>query len=383
MGFHGGDVRRARTLFHCARHGLSTAYRTVYRHDVPFDLAEAFREQAGWCDELGSPFTAALCRRAAVDVDGGGWVATLLHRDGWTRADAVALRFTGALHAAALTGRAPALAACYPPGRADWDVEEVFAAATAAHAEDPAWFERFVESPPQTNETRRAIALLPGFLAAANDGGPLHVLEVGASAGLNTNWDRFAYRADGWSWGATDDDAPRIDTDWHGPTPSLPPVTVASRAACDLAPLAVGDPAQRDRLRAYVWADQPERLARLDRAIALALRHGTQVDRASADEWLARRLAGPLPDGVTVVYHSIAWQYFPAEVARRARAAIEDAGARATPARRLVWLRFEHDLVFAGEGSGFSVDLVAWPGGAHRRVARADPHVRWVAPADP
>jgi hypothetical protein len=72
---------------HCST-DLSTAFRTVYRHGMAFDLAAAFREQAGWCDELGSPFTAALCRRAAVDVEGGGWVATLLHRDGWTRAEA-------------------------------------------------------------------------------------------------------------------------------------------------------------------------------------------------------------------------------------------------------------------------------------------------------
>ncbi len=377
MGFTEGTFG---ALAHCSI-GLSTAFRTMYRHGMAFDLAQAFREQAGWCDELGSPFTAALCRRAAIDAAGGGWVATLLHRDGWTRADAVALRFTGALHAAALSGRAPALAACYPPGRADWDVDEVFAAATAAHAEDPAWFERFVASPPQTNETRRTIALLPGFLAAARDGGPLHVLEVGASAGLNTNWDRFAYRTAAWTWGAGDDDAPRIDTDWRGPAPPAPSLTVASRAACDLAPLDIRDGAQRDRLRAYVWADQPERLARLDRAIALALRHDTRVERASADEWLARRLGGALSDGVTVVYHSIAWQYFPAETARRARAAIEDAGARATPARRLVWLRFEHDRVFANEGDGFAVDLLAWPGGAHRHVARADPHARWVEPA--
>lgn len=351
---------------------------------MPIDLAVAFREQAGWCDELGSPFTAALCRRAAVDVDGGGWVATLLHRnEPWTRADAVALRFTGALHAAALTGRAPALAATFPPRRADWNVDDVFAAATAAHAEDPAWFERFVASPPQTNETRRAIALLPGFLAAARDGGgPLHALEVGASAGLNANWDRFAYRTDAWAWGADDAEAPRIDTDWRGPAPALAPLTVASRAACDLAPLDVRDPTQRDRLRAYVWADQPERLARLDRAVALALRHDTRVERASADAWLAARLAEPLPEGVTVVYHSIAWQYFPADVAARAQAAIEDAGTRATPARRLVWVRFEHDRVFADEGAGFTVDLRAWPGDVHRRVARADPHVRWVEPLD-
>jgi hypothetical protein len=358
---------------------------------MSFDLAEAFREQAMWCDALDSPFTGAILRRAADDVAAGGWVADLLARDGWTKADAVPLRWTGALHAAVLTGRAPALAALYPPAATGCDADAVFAAATDAYAADPAWFAAFVTSPPQTNETRRAIALLPGFLAAAHDGGPLHLLEVGASAGLNQNWDRFAYRTERWSWGSTATEAPLIDTEWNGPAPALAtPIAVASRAACDRAPLDVRDPEARARLRAYVWADQAARLERFDRAVALALRHGAHVDRESVDVWLARRLEGPLPEGVTVVYHSIAWQYFAPDVSARARAAIEAAGARATPSRRLAWLRFEVDPVFAAERGHvpspdpslelvrFSVDLVTWPGGRRQHIARADPHARWV-----
>lgn len=357
---------------------------------MSFDLAAAFREQALYCDALDSPFTGAILRRAADDVDAGGWVAALLHRDGWTRADAVPLRWAGALHAAALTGRAPALAALYPPACRQWDADAVFAAATAAYAADPAWFAAFVTSPPQTNETRRTICLLPGFLAAAAGGGPLHCLEVGASAGLNTNWDRFAYRTASWSWGSTAADAPRIDTDWSGPTPPVAtPVVVASRAACDRQPLDVRDPDARARLRAYVWPDQAARLERFDRAVAVALRHGTHLERDDADVWLTRRLGGPLPQGVTVVYHSVAWQYFAADAAARARAAIEDAGSRATSTRRLAWVRFELDSVFpadrrhelgdaTADAVRFSVDMLSWPGGTHRHVARVDPHGRWV-----
>lgn len=358
---------------------------------MTFDLAASFREQAMWCDALDSPFTAALLRRGADDVDAGGWVARLLARDDWTRADAVALRWAGALHAAVQTGRAPALAALYPPQAPGCDADAVFAAATEAYATDPAWFAAFVASPPQTNETRRTIALLPGFLAAAHDGGPLHLLEVGASAGLNTNWDRFAYRTARWSWGSTAPDAPLIDTEWNGPAPALAtPIAVASRAACDRQPLDVRDPEARQRLRAYVWPDQRARLERFDRAVALALRYGAPVEQADADVWLARRLEGPLPEGVTVVYHSVAWQYFAADASARARAAIEAAGARATPTRRLAWLRFEVDPVFpgdrghvAGSDAGvelvrFSVDLLSWPGGTRTHIARADPHGRWV-----
>src|SRR5829696_4036591 len=44
----------------------------------------------------------------------------------------------------------------------------------------------------QTNETGRCSGLLPAFAAVA-DGRPLALIEVGASAGLNLRWDRYAY----------------------------------------------------------------------------------------------------------------------------------------------------------------------------------------------
>ena len=65
-----------------------------------------FREQAGFCTAYGSPFTGALCERFAEDVEAGGPVAALV--EGWSsnpRADVVALRLAGALHAAVLTLR--------------------------------------------------------------------------------------------------------------------------------------------------------------------------------------------------------------------------------------------------------------------------------------
>ena len=44
----------------------------------------------------------------------------------------------------------------------------------------------------QTNETARCAGLLPGFAAVAG-GRPLALIEIGASAGLNLLWDRYAY----------------------------------------------------------------------------------------------------------------------------------------------------------------------------------------------
>ncbi len=344
---------------------------------MSFDHVRGFLKQAEWCDRLGSPFTAGLLRRAAHSFED---VAALFawKRD-WSTGDASALRLAGALHAAVLTERAPALAALYPPAAADFDA--IWGEARRAIARDPDWFEGFTREAPQTNETRRAMAFLPVF-ADLSAHGPLHMLEVGASAGLNLNWDRFSYKAQDWSWGSADPAAPRIDTDWRGAPPRLPArIDVAARAGCDIHPLDPRDPAQRLRLKSYIWPDQHERLERFERAADLAAASDVRVDRADAADWLARKLAPPLPRGVSVIYHSIAWQYFPDETDARAKAVIAEAAARADADHKLAWVRFEHDRFLGYEGDDYTVEVALWPGdGRFRPRLKIDPHVRWAQP---
>jgi hypothetical protein len=337
-------------------------------------LPAQFRTQADWCEELGSSFTAALLNAAADDIGGGGWIAGLMSGRDWCEADAAPLRFAGALHAAALQKRDGALAEAY----AALDPGCALEAAEGFAAREPHFFASFLAHAPQTNETRRAIALLPAFLALGGEGAPLHMLELGASAGLNLLWDRFRYRTQSWAWG-DDADAPLIETDWRGPAPAyLGRLNVVSRAGCDLNPLDVRDPEQCLRLRAFIWADQSERLARFDAALALAQREKVRVERADAADWLERKLANGPEEGLTILYHSIVWQYFPKEARERCRAAIEAAAAHATPQRRFAWVRFEHDRVLKRKGENHAVDMQTWPGGEHRILARVDPHVRWI-----
>ncbi len=345
---------------------------------MAFDHPTHFRGQVVWCEQLGSAFTAALLARAADEFAA---IADLFaFRDDWRPHDASALRFAGALNAAVIMGRAPGLAALYPaPGRS-WDIEAVWAAALRAIAADRDWFVEFLHQAPQTNETRRTLALLPAFLELAKHG-PLHMLEVGASAGLNLNWDRFGYRTQDWTYGDVRAGACVIDTEWRGGRPALDvDVRVASRAGCDVHPLDIRDADSFRRLKAYIWPDQFERVARFERAVEVARAQYTAVDQEDAGLWLERRLSGDLPEGVTVIYHSVAWQYFPAETDARAKAAIAAAAARATPARRLAWVRFEHEKFLGYPGNDYVIDVAEWPGdGAFRPIAKADPHVRWVA----
>lgn len=342
-----------------------------------------FEEQAGFCTAYGSPFTGALILHAAEDIRAGGPTAALI--ENWPtnpRADALALRLAGALHAAVLTGRDPALAAAYPAARPDWRIEHVWPVARAFLVREAQWVAAFMRTPPQTNETRRAIALLAGFLAFAREWrGPIDALEIGASAGLNLNWDRFQYRTQSWAWGG--ESPVVIDTDWQAPPPPLPKLTVRHRAACDLNPLDIRDEAARLQLRSYIWADQPDRLARFDGAVALALQHDARVERADAAEWLAQKLAARADDAATIVYHSVFLQYPPRQTREAIVGAMQSAGAAATASAPLAWVRLEPEAVTDGVMNGlrFVIDLTTWPGGRRRILGYTDGHVRAVCPA--
>ncbi len=345
-------------------------------------ILDHFAEQAGWCEDLGSPFTAALLRQFADDFTAGGPLADIC--SDWTgnpRKDALGLRLAGALHHAVLTGAAPALAATYPAHVAEWKMEEVWAKARpwlAAHIPD---VRSFLKSPPQTNETRRSIALLPGFLElAATYRMPMHLLELGASAGLNQNWDRFTY--DGGTWQRPGPSEVTISTVWNGPEPlhlDAAPV-IASRAACDLNPIDVSDEAAFLRLKSYTWPDQAGRLARLEAAAELARQMGVRVEQANAVDWLAKRLASRPSEGLTVIYHSIFLIYPPKDDIERIMRLIAEAGAAATDTAPVAWLCFEPESLFGGDRASprMQTRLQVWPGGEPRILNESDGHVTHV-----
>jgi hypothetical protein len=345
--------------------------------DEPF--IQMLRAQAQVCAAFGSPFYAALLGRAAGDLD--ELRSLFAPWDGQSFEDvmgaAVALRFLGAIHDLALSGDDLALAAAFPPTS---DADAAWEAARAAIERDPARFAAFMTHEPQTNEVRRSACLLPGFLTvAAETKLPLACLELGASAGLNQLWSRYAYDyGDAGRWG--DPASPlKLDSAWSGPPAPLgAPIEVASSAACDRKPIELAEPLQRRRLKAYLWPDQIERIQRFDAAVGMALAAGVQVEAADAAEWAAAR-AAPRGGVATVVYHSIFWQYLPAQTKAALRAAIEAHGAEATSRAPLAWLRME-----PADGQAFPIELrlTLWPGGEDRRLATVHAHgasVAWEA----
>lgn len=337
-------------------------------------IREAFVRQAEACEELGSPFTARLLRGLAAAMTGEGALeARILDWTGDPTADALALRVAGALHGLARSGLAPELERAWPP-EPEGDPAQ---AAREAFLRHEAWLSPWLDGPPQTNEVARSGALLGGALALAERVRmPLEWLEIGASAGLNQNFDRFRYElGEGRVWG--DPEARVVVRQaWRGEGPALEaPLEVAARAAVDVAPIDPSDPGARARLMAYVWPDQPERLARTGAALEEILAHPRPVERGDAARWVETRLVAPQAEETArVLVHTIMWQYMPAATQAAIRAAMDRAGAAATEARPVAWLSMEPD----GRTGSAALTLTLWPGGEARGLARADFHGRWV-----
>ena len=343
-------------------------------------VVEGFTLQADWCDRMNSPLYGTLLLAARDDIAAGGPVDDVVSVfEGDPVAAALALRFMGGVHRLALMGLAPDLARHYPSVGGTPDDETVVADFLATVAAHRGYLRDALAIAPQTNEVGRSAMLFPGLLAAL-DGDRLDValLEIGASGGLNLFGDRFRYDFASWSFGDAGSRV-RISGEWRGVAPPFPSeVRIATRRGCDVMPLDVTDEELQLRLLSFIWPDQPERFDRVRGAIDIALEDPPTLDEADAGVWLEEQLAGAAPRGtMTVVQHSLMWQYLADDTKRRAEEAIADAGRRATKRRPFAHVSFEPAPDWH-EGGGFLISVTRWPGGEQRTVGRAHAHGAWV-----
>ncbi|MEP3348042.1 MAG: DUF2332 family protein [Litoreibacter sp.] len=335
-------------------------------------LRDALLDQAVHCEALGSPFMARLFQLLADRLRPDAPLAERLFSwegDLSPSGHSVPLRLAGALHAYVLKSPDSKLAHAYPPHVVEDDV--LWEAINDTLKGEAEFIDAFLNNAPQTNEVRRSAAILPAALHVSDHFGlPLTLSELGASAGLNLNFDSYAVRINGDSYGASNP-ALTLTPDWTGPPPPDAPLSISTRRGVDLNPLTgAGD---AERLRAYLWADQPERLTLTNAALALPL---PPIDGADAADWLEDRLSRSYGGSTHFLFHSVAWQYFPDAVQSRCERAILAAAKRATSAAPLAWFSMETDNGAGGQGAKLTLKL--WPGEIVLDLGRADFHGRWV-----
>lgn len=351
-------------------------------------ISDLLRSRAAELERSGrSRLYVELMRGAADDADAGGIVASIFAADQAKPASVPEMRLLAALHQLVLRGGAPDLARFFPSAGGHEPPAGAWPVARRTLAENEAFIRARLDRTVQTNEPGRCAALYGALLwLSERHRLPIRLLEIGASAGLNLNADRFSYIAGGVLLG--DPASPLSFCEpWDGMPVADPPAAaqrlqVAERAGCDQSPL---DPASEEgllTLQSYIWPDELDRLARVAQAAQVAARHPVAVQRSSAAAWLAGRLADASPGMLTIVWQSVVDQY----LADAERAAMRSVFASAGAAP-LAWLTLEPPAT-PEAGDSFELRCRERPegngSGRPRLIARAGYHgppVVWQAAA--
>lgn len=234
----------------------------------------------------------------------------------------------------------------------------------------------------QTNSVRRSLALKLAFVAIGryvNE--PVRLVDVGASAGINLRFDRFAYALGGRRFGNSASPVV-IEADWEGQShvPDLDSgPAVASAIGVDLNPIDLTIEDQRRWLQALVWGDNRNEWDLLEAATRVVaedppeLRAGNAIDVCPA-------LATELPEGAPrVVFTAATRMHVPKDDRDAFDAAILALGQNAP----LYWVDLERppdpDPRPPGSPDGAAVYLRR-PEGNEELVAVAHTRQRWFYP---
>ncbi len=236
----------------------------------------------------------------------------------------------------------------------------------------------------QTNSVRRAVGLRYALAVIGQTcDQPVHLVEVGASAGALLHVDRYRYRFGKHRFGPLD--APvTIDSRWRSadPMPDLDAIPgIASRTGVDLHPIDATDPEQRAWLRALVWPENGADADLLDAASAGLAADPPRLIAGDAID-VCPDIGRELPAGEPrVVFHAATRMHVPPDRRAAFDQAIDSIGDHGPLFH--VWLEPEHvphspepaydrpALRYHGPGSTRSRPLVQTAG-----------HGEWLAPVE-
>lgn len=227
----------------------------------------------------------------------------------------------------------------------------------------------------QTNVIQRCSALLPAFAHVSRAAGavPLALIEIGPSAGLNLQWDRFRYEYDGvHRWGDAGSKVV-VPCEVRGDVPlELPDaIPVASRRGVDIHPVDIGDEDAVRWLQALIWPEHVARHERLRHAIDMARETPPDITRGSAAEHLPRLIAEAPADAAICVYGTHTLYQFPRDALIGTFQAMQNASGE----RAIDFLSMESTGDRCSE-----VKHTAYRDGERETtlVANANPHGHWL-----
>lgn len=340
-------------------------------------LARQFRFFADMCRGT-APLYESLSRRITDDDHLMDMASIGSHRQPYVN------RFFGAIHYLLLSGVRHRLRAYYPSLGGARSADDAFPALVD--------FCRLFESQlteligtrrVQTNEVGRSGLLLPAFARAAVsfDGAPLHLIEVGCSAGLNLILDRYQYEYlidDSVRHHCGGASAVRIRTvlrernDACLRTLSDEMPAIANRVGVDTEPIDIFDDDAVRWTEALIWADHVDRIDQLRAAVQIARRDPPPVIRGDGRELLPSLMETVPGDVLPCVFHShTIYQWKEHDRGRFLEVLDEQGAARDLAHVSLEWL---------GDDPGPQLHLTTYREGRKHREHLADchHHGRWL-----
>ena len=317
---------------------------------------------------------ADVLRRLVDDYElGGSSTAVLAGFESYPPDALIGLRLLGGVHRLVLSGGAPELAAFYPSVGGEWDSVLGWEAFEQVLGARGAELRSLLTQAPQTNEVGRSIALYGGLLRLAESVPlPVRLFEIGASGGLNLRADQYRYvLADGTGYGPADSPVV-LEEAWSGRSLTPAASRIAERVGSDIAPVNPLSEEGALTLTSYVWPDMSARLQRLRGALEVAREVPADVRREDALSFL--RNLELAEEHVTVVWHSVMWQYLAPDEQTAGDELIAALGAKATPTAPLARLCLEPMRRTPDAEPEFLIALQVWPGGVRRILGSADPH---------
>lgn len=228
----------------------------------------------------------------------------------------------------------------------------------------------------QTNVVRRCTCLLPVFSLVSKESGlPLALVDIGASAGLNLNFDRYYYtyehnQKEVAHWGMVGSKI-HLKSDLRG-SGLLPPLScaipVASRDGIDLDPVDLTNPDQLLWLRALIWPEHVDRHQQLMDAARELRQSDIQLHRGGAVDVLPTLMSSMPQEHAMVVYSTIALYQFPTEDRKRLTHALLVASEN-----RPIWR-----IALEGNNPTLSITRYRDGSGHSETLADASPHGWWI-----
>ena len=341
-------------------------------------LARRFRAHAR--DQAArSPLSARLCRSIADDP------AVIALLQSAPPPQQLPVLLLAAVHSIVLAEPQLELAAWYPSVTGEPRAGDPYPAFAALCSSRRHEIEHLLSTRhTQTNEVARCALFVPPLAAIEREMGPIALVDVGTSAGLNLQLDRYhySYRPGG---EVGEPSTVEIVAGTRGPV-SLPGrlPAIAARIGIDPQPIDLADADQARWLRACVWPDQRDRLHRLEAAIEIALHDPADIFTGTAVDDVAGYVQQASNLGHPVVLNSWVLNYLTTGERRAYVAELDRLGA----GRDLTWIYAEapamcEGVPFASGNDGEHrtvLTLVTWRTGRRslQQQAVAHPHAYWI-----